>query len=256
MAPLPRLLLAAAALTVAACEPDKRMGVLTGVITDGPDVESATIDGARVRTFNKSGKQLDDVTSNGDGAFQAATPWGGTFFIEVDDGDVPTAFSAIAQYGSVEGGPGDLWARSQGELDGLRATYDQCPTVDDAGGVIEGEVRVYLPVNELDDLPEITTAVVTATGADGTVYDACYLNDLTQSEPDLPWTGETGRFAIFGVKPGIVDIDIDYWVPNSTGEIDTSNTDTLVETPTLPIRMPENGASPHYPLWANAPAEG
>lgn len=241
-------------VTVAACSSERRVGVLTGIVTSGPEASSETIEGARVRTFGMQGKLLDDVVTNQDGSFQADVPYGGTFFIEVDSGDVPTAFSALSQYGSVEGGHGDLWTRTSGQVEGIRSVYGGCGSASDEGGIIEGEVQVYLAVNETDELPLITTATVRATAEDGTVHEACYLNNLGETEDALFWTGNTGRFAIFGVPPGLYDVEVEYWIPDYEGEIDTGNSDQRIETPRLPIRMPEGGVSVHYPLWASAPA--
>ena len=241
---------------VVACTPEPQEGVLTGIVTTGPEASAQTVEGAGVRTFGMDGNQLDDVVTAEDGSFQATVPYGGTFFIEIDGGEIPTAFSAVSQYGAVEGGHGDLWFRTGGQVEAIRSVYSACATAAEDGGIIEGEVQVYLAVNEAEDLPLITTATVQATAEDGTVYEACYLNNLGETEDALFWTGNTGRFAIFGVPAGLYDLEVEYWIPDYEGDIDTGNSDQRIETPRLPIRMPEGGVSVHYPLWASAPAAG
>ncbi len=230
-------------LVLAACAPEPRDGVLTGIVTRGPGTDAPREAGATVRTFDNTDTEMDAVQTAQDGSFQATIPWTGGFFVELDaEGAVPTSFSAVAYSGAVEGGPGDTWTRTATALDSLRAEFAGCASADLDGAIVEGEIRVLLPVDDLDETPLVKTATVTVEDADGVAHAACYLDDQGGSAPDATVTGDTGRFAVFGLPPGVALVQMVLTVE-----------ETEFTNPTLPVRLPEGGAAPLYPLWAELP---
>lgn len=243
-----------AALALSACAPEARDGVLTGIVTVDAEADSDPVPSARVRIFDASDARRDDVTTDEDGRFEAAIPWAGGFFVQIEhDAAVPTTFSVVSTSGAVEGGVGDLWLRTDEQLDQLRTSFSECPAVDQPGAIVEGQVKVYLPVAQVDDLPAITTARVTLTDPAGAEHTACYLDGLSQSAPDATVTGSTGRFAFFGLPAGVGVLHVEYFIDESliddTGDVQ----DALIQGGELPIRLVEGGVSPLYPFWAAAP---
>ncbi len=245
-------LMAAAALS--ACAPEARDGVLTGIVTVDDADDADPVAAARVRTFDASAARLDDVSTDQDGRFEAAIPWAGGFFVQIEHAAaVPTCFSVVSTSGAVEGGVGDLWLRTAEQVESLRATFSTCPTAGEAGAIVEGQVKVYLPVSQVDDLPAITTARVTLTDPDGVEHTACYLDGRSQSDPDATVTGGTGRFAFFGLPAGVGLLHVEYFIDESY-VTDTGDTEgALIPGGDLPIWMVEGGVSPLYPFWAAAP---
>lgn len=247
-----RPLLALALAT--ACAPAPRDGVLSGVVTVDDTSDSDPVAGARVRTFGPGNSAIDDVETNADGRFEAAVPWAGGFFVQLDHASaVPTTFSIVSVSGAVEGGPGDLWLRTASQVDEMRATFAGCPSVDQPGAIVEGEVRVYLPVEQVDELPTVTTAIVTLEDPTGAEHTACYLDGRSTSDPDAEVTGSTGRFAFFGLPEGVGVLTVRYWIDESYMDDTGDVSDALIEGGSLPVRLVEGGVSPHYPFWALPP---
>jgi len=163
-------------------------------------------------------------------------------FSDEADGYVPTAFTGLAGSSDVQAPEGTLFVRSKDALAQLKAEFAACPQVDDAGAVVEGEVRVYLPVDEPDQLPTVADASVVVYDIDDTAFPACYLDDKGGSLPDGSQTGETGRFAVFGVPPGPVSVEVTWAF---TEEVDL--------TSWYIVRAPEGGVAPMYPAWVEGP---
>lgn len=236
-----------------ACAPAPRDGVLSGVVTATSAADSDPVARARVRTFDAANAAMDDVKTDEDGRFEAAVPWAGGFFVQLDhDSAASTTFSILSVSGAVEGGPGDLWLRTPAEVEALRETFSTCPTVDAPGAIVEGEVRVYLPVEQVEDLPTITTGVVTLVDPTGKSHTACYLDGRSNSDPDAEVTGGTGRFAFFGLPEGVGVLQVSYWI-DEEAMADTGGAAGLIDGGTLPVRLVEGGVSPHYPFWALPP---
>jgi hypothetical protein len=123
------------------------------------------------------------------------------------------------------------------DLDAVRATFDGCDGAAGPGGVIEGEARLYIPGNDADTLPLVTTATVTVFDATGNEHAACYLDDDGTFDAGATVTGETGRFAVFGLDEGPVVVDIVY---------DTGETEPEVAYWRW---VSDGGVVPMHPAW-------
>jgi hypothetical protein len=200
-------------LLLLACTVDDTVQIaVSGRLFDGPEADALVVAGATVAALDANGEEVDRATSSSLGEFSVQVPGWDTFHLHLGaEGFATTAFSGNAGGVDVTADDGVLWLRSEDELAALRATHAACPSAQDEGGVVEGLMRLYIPDQEdPDTLPVVTTGHVSAWTADGVEYPACYLDDEGASSADADETGETGRFAVFGVPSGPISVSLSY----------------------------------------------
>jgi len=222
-------------------QPDPAM---RGRILDGPDAAASAIENGTVRIREQFGEEFATTTSSIDGDFEVTIPANQMFFMEVSgDGFIPTTFTGLAGTEDLEVADGELWARSAEDLSQLAETFSECPDAMDEGAVVEGEVRLYLGTsNDYEELPIVTTATVSAIDAEGLTWDACYLDDDGASTSKASATGETGRFALFGLPAGFTTIEIQYDYGGTSDEVVAHY-----------FYLPEEGTAPMYPALTLLP---
>lgn len=235
---------AAALLSLVACRGPLTTVELRGRVVDGPDADAPIVGGAQVRVRDADGAETSRTTAAGDGTFAVEIPATDLFRVELRaGGHVPTTFTGYSLAGDVEAPDGTLFVRPTAFLDALRAAFGNCASAGADGAVIEGELRLFLPVGEdTDELPLVNTGVVTATDSAGVVHTPCYLDDGGISLAAGTVTGDTGRFAFFGLAPGGATFSSTYTLND-------------VEYPgeTYDLHLPEGGIAPLYPAWVDAP---
>jgi hypothetical protein len=224
-------------LTFLACNPLPETVAMSGVVWDAPYLEGAPVAGAALQVFDEYGEVWGEAESTADGAFQVDVPAGVPFFTTVSgDGRVPTAFSGTAGISDFIAPEGFPWVADAAWMDALRVDFAACPTVNELGAVVAGQVA-------LDGSYEvILTASARVYAADGSELAACYLDDDGESTADATVTGATGRFAVFGVPPGEIVVDVRYDVGLSE----------------QPVKLfwffaPEGGLVPMYPTLMDLP---
>jgi len=239
------------ALLFAACTLEPSDTVMIGAVysahTDGVPVANATVE-----TRNEMGEPLAIATTDNDGMFEVQLPSTQMFFVTVSGDDyVPTSYAGIAGTDALLLNEGELWLRSETKLDNIRQEFSDCDGFDTAGGVIEGEVRLLVVLqDDLESLPLVTTALLVAYDSNGIAHSACYLpededpgGDTKETEEsNAQVTGSTGRFAFFGVPAGPTDIDIQY---DFGGSEPVSSWHY--------VYVPEEGTVPMYPALVNLP---
>ena len=211
---------------------------LTGRILAEPDADAAPLAGATLELRDNELAAIDEVETDDDGGFSLQLPAGYPFYLSIGgDGLVATSFSGYAGFEDYTVDDGVLWAQDDAGLTALRAEFADCATVDDPGGVVEGQVRLYIEGQEVEDLPTITTGEVLVYESDGTEHTACYLPDEEDPSAEQLWTGSTGRYAVFGIPEGPTTIAAWYSIQE----------DELSESAYYYAWMPEEGAVPLYP---------
>lgn len=229
-------------LTLLACNPDAGRVMISGRVFDGPDDGDAALSGATIASRDVNGNAVDETTADSDGAFEVGVEPSQAFHIVISaDGTLATSFTGIAASDNLEVEDHLLWARDTQDAADLREEFVGCAP--EGGGLIEGLVRLYLPVEESsEELPIVTTATVRVEDGNGEIHDACYLDDQGISDPSAEYTGQTGRFALTGIPAGRVTIEVDY-APSEQ-----------VASSTISIGyLPEDGTIPMYPAWATLP---
>lgn len=233
-------------LLALACAPKTNENiVVTGTLLDQDDENGAPVSGASVRSINLYTEVVDGAQTDGQGAFSLQAPAIDTFFISsAAEGHVPTSVVVQAGTDDVAAPDGSVWIRRSEDHAAAMAPFAGCPGADQPGGVIEGEVRVYLgeTVESGDSHPLVTTARAYAEGADGALRAACTLNDEGIYDGASDETGQTGRFAIFGLAEGIAALQISYMIE-----------DTLQVDQVHSVYVRADGVAPMYPAWVPLP---
>lgn len=223
------------------CNPLPDTVVMTGVVGDTPYGGGGVVGGASVEILDDAHASLDTQTADAAGAFSVDVPAGVPFFVVVSaEGHVPTGFSGTAGLYDFVAPEGYPWAASEAWLAQLRADFAACPTVGAAGAVVAGEVRGNNPGAAYTDMILVPSATARVFGADQAEYVACYLDDDGVSVADAIETGDTGRFAIFGVPAGPIVVDVRYTDPGGN-----------VPVQLFQFHAPEAGFVPLYPALVN-----
>ena len=215
-----------------------------GTVFASPDGEVPLAD-ATVILRDVRGKIYDRGRTDADGDFEVAAPPASDIVAEVQaDGYASSAFAGVTGEEPVFKVPdGTLYAVDEDEVVDWETQFAGCPGIGQ-GGAILGEIRVRELTEPGTDIHAIVTAGSTTVEMDdGTVLDACYLDDEGLGlEEGREVTGETGRFAIFGVPEGFGTMTVRYaYTPN-----------TVVEERTV-VFVPEGGVSPWFPAWVSLP---
>ncbi len=214
---------------------------LSGQVLTGLDSTSGAAD---VQVFIRDGNTDDysETVTDEDGIFAVAAPANSVLHIELDGAEfVPTAFSALTGSSNVQIPVGSLWLRTPLDDEQLYATFDNCPEVDIAGGIIEGEVHFNVVQQSTESNLVAEEATVVVYEANGTTHNVCYLDDDGDSDADALQVGATGRFAAFGVPSGPITVGFTY-------EIDTLKIENFGY-----VFLPEEGVGPFYPALIDLP---
>jgi len=223
------------------CAQPKEKVKMRGQILDGKDQLVGAPDVA-IEVRDGRTKRYSSATSDADGMFTAEVPANSVVHLILDGGAyVPTAFSAIVGSDDVTIPVGDLWMRTPGDIDALRDTFENCPTVDEPGGIVEGEVN-YNVINAHSEQRLIAEdAVVTVYDKNGNTSTTCYLDNDGESSTDVAVVGASGRFAAFGLQSGPTTIGFEVPIEG----IDTENFAF--------VWLPEEGVGPFYPALIEFP---
>ena len=222
--------------------------LLSGRVVDAPTETAQPIADASLASFDINNLQIGSATSNEAGEFAIDLESGQAFFLTVEaEGHTSTAFSGLAGLSSWSLEEGDVWMPLPEELTALREEFSGCSRAAMDGAIVAGTVRIYIPGNEAEDLPLVTTATATAWTPEGASISGCYLDDDGASFEDGELSGQTGRFAIFGINPGPISIELSYDVPDESG--------TVVATYSTwkYLILPEEGYGPLDPAYVELP---
>ena len=226
---------------MACAEPTKSEVEMTGLILSGLD---ATTGAADVDLIVRDGNTDDysQTTTDDDGRFTVKVPASSVMHLEIDgSGYVPTAFSATSGAANFEVPVGALWLRSELEIETLKDTFDNCPSVDLPGGVVEGEVH-FNAVHDTSESHLIAEeATVIVYEADGSTHTVCYLDTDGESLAEGDEVGATGRFAAFGIPAGPITVGFTSYLGEQSQESFGY------------VLLPDNGVGPFYPALIQFP---
>ena len=222
------------------------VAVRTTIGSDRDEDPEGVVAGAEIDVYDGSTQEFSHATADGDGAVTLELPFGGASFLILHaDGHVPTSFSLAPFYEDSSLPDAVLWMRSESALTALEDEFGpSCPNIETADGVLlEGEVRLFIDGQDLDDLPLVTTASVTAYDGDGVAYPGCYLDDAGKPSASATTTGQTGRFAVFGAEAGTLLLELNFEVGKD------------IEEPTngYYVVAEAGGTAPYYPALVFSP---
>lgn len=231
----------AALLLLAACSSGEV--TIYGTLYESADADADALADGTIQIREDDGQAYGSAAhTDALGEFSALAPGGATIFAEIggrDDG-VTASFTGTTGVGEtleVNVDEHVLYAFSQEDLDVWRDLMDGCPGAGEGGAVL-GEVRMS-ELSQGGEHPLVTTAWVEVEAANGEVWEGCYLDDEgTGWDPDAEWTGETGRFAVFGVPEGAYTLTVRYAI-----------SDDYHAASWTPLWVPEDGVAPRFPAW-------
>jgi hypothetical protein len=185
---------------------------LTGTLLDAPSAEASTVGSATISILDLDLLTVASASTDADGAFSVMVPASATFFLHAEaEGHTTTSHTGFSGFTDIAANDGDLWVRPTDELDTIRAEFAGCEGADGEGAIVEGVVRLWIPGdNPLDSLPLVTTATVTVVEANGVTHMACYLDADGVFDGTATATGDTGRFALFGLSSGGITVEVSY----------------------------------------------
>ncbi len=208
-----------------------------------------------ITIFDKEGVEYASTTTDLLGSFHTVGPASETIFATVDGADLATSsFTGVtgaANSGALvvrldEHQDSPLYGVPMTDVQALHADFDGCPGADTEGGIVFGDVRVIGIVDPVTDQePLVTTAQALLVGENEVELSACYLDDAGGGyDPAALVTGDTGRFAIFGVPPGAWKLTVSY----------SAFVNTTVET-SYDLFMPDAAVAvvPREPVWVEFP---
>ena len=224
---------------VAACYPLPDKVVLSGVVLDAPYGDGEPLPDAQVVVRDATLEVCGETSTNDDGLFSLDVAAGQDMYVQVGaEGYSTHLFAGSSGFFDLDFNDGTLWSRPQADAEAIVADFGDCAAGGE-GGVIEGEVRLYMGGIPAQDLIVVETATVTAYDWNGDALPTCYLDEDGQPAPDGEMTNATGRFGIFDVPAGPITIEATYYI---------DGTDEVGQYWYYRVLMVEGAVAPFYPL--------
>lgn len=231
----------ACVLPLAACA-DKVEIEVAGRLFDGPN-SGVVVPGATVDALDASGQSVASAVTDNQGAFAVGLPEGTTFFLLFSKTDwVTTSFTGYSGLQDLRSQDGALYIRPQAVHDDIASDFEGCVRSGGTGGSVDGVLRLNVgeSYEEADNAPILTSGFAWADTADGETVVACYLPDDAGEAGTV--TGESGRFALLDLAPGVAKLHLAY----EEGQIADHSDE-------YPVYVPEGGVVPLNPAWATLP---
>jgi hypothetical protein len=217
---------------------------LTGNVFESHDLLSGPLEDGELAIVDFDGKPLATAETDANGAFEAVVPAGIAVFVEVTaEGFAVTAFPGVIGLDpEQEVEAHALYGVSDAERADWLGRFTGCPGADDDRAMVIGEMRIYgLQDPYTGESPTIGTGTVAVAQGEDVKASGCYLDeDGALYDPEAEVTGASGAFGVFGVGPGLHDLQIE-------GEVSTD----LSTTQAYPLWVPDrpNVVSPWFPAW-------
>lgn len=164
------------------------------------------VGGAHVALYDETFALVSETDADADGVFFVEAPERAIIHLVVSgDGLAPAAFPG--ESGDAPGFEvpnGQIFAVTEAQLAQQRADFAGCDGAETGDGVVFGTTYLAVPAADVTDAGPVDSAFAYVEDMEQTQkIDACYLDDLGVAvAPDAELTGDTGRFAIFGVVDG------------------------------------------------------
>ena len=178
------------------CLPDPQAYLHSTLLND----QGVGLDQADITIYDMEETIFSQTQSDTVGQFSVALPPLQTFFVVIQHKDFMTqSYTGVAGSGDTEMDSGFFNMESYSTFLERAQLYHNCELL---GGYIEGEVRVAIPQQEVEDLPIVTTAKAVAFNTDLISTPACYMHE----DPTIAQTGEAGRYLVPNLREGLHEI--------------------------------------------------
>jgi hypothetical protein len=237
-----------ALLPLTACDLEVSEVMLSGVVLDQPYFEGSPVEGVEVTALDGDLVEYSSATTDAVGRVEIPVAAAQDMFLELrGDGIAATLFAGEAGVFDLALSDGELFTMPASTAADLAAEFGACAG-DGTGGVIEGEVRIWMPGEEFSDVSLVGNAWVAAYDEQNTEYLPCYLDENGEPAPeDQSLTNATGRFAIFGVPAGAYILEVAYRPGGTEDDTDESDLDAYYWY--YKVHMVDDGVAPFHPAW-------
>lgn len=221
--------------------------VVTGRVYEDLDAFGFPLAGGTIRLVDDAGEQIDEATTGPRGGFKLHSKPSVPLLAEVEAPDFArTSFTGVAGSETMRVADGQLYAVELRKVEAWRTLFAGCPGVGEPGAMVYGDVRLYNVTDEDGVSPTVGLAWAAIEAADGTRFEACYLNELGDAwDPEATRTGATGRFAIFGVPSGLHTLEVG---ADATSELSY----TTLWTTWVPAG--DDAVVPRFPVYIELPS--
>jgi hypothetical protein len=239
--------------TLAACSAFPSTILMSGTVYDAPYDDGQGAGGITVATRDGSLDAFSETVTDASGAFELEVASQQDIYMALSGGGkAPTLFAGEVGAYDMDVAPGALFVRPAAWAADLATEFGTCAkdalAAEGAGtGVIEGEVRMYMSGVSAPDAAILGNAWATAYQGDGTAWEACYLDDGGDADPEAKVTGALGRFAIFGVPADAIVLLVSYGDREAAEADDTGA--GMWYSWVYAVLMTDGGVAPFYPAW-------
>ncbi len=213
-----------AVLVATACSPDDVL--LRGRVFEHRGLEAEPLAGAEVTLWLPSSgeESLDRALTSRSGDFEFEVPPSEVIALGIrsDAGVVAMFHGTSPLSGEKDIEDNVLFPVRLAELEAERERFAGCPGAKTGGAVVFGEVRLFELVDPntgrspLAPNGRVDVEALNEQGAPVQTWEACYLDPEGEEYDDTAdFTGGSGRFAVFGVEPGLHRLNVrNQFVPN------------------------------------------
>lgn len=186
-----------------------RLVEVSGVVSDAHSGKSHPVPQAEVFSHDWTTELIDQDTSGPEGFFSVMATRGAPLYLHLQaEGYVDTMIWGSTGQEDFKVDRGVVWLQTLEAAAEVETLFAGCPGIGE-GATIEGELRANVYGYDVVDgeWPLVATGRIELYTEAGDTLSACYLDDEGLGyDPSAEETGQTGRFAFFGVPEGRVQI--------------------------------------------------
>ncbi len=222
--------------------------IVSGIVLDEPYFEGQPVAGVEATSLDAMLEPYSTVTSDANGLVSLPVAAAQDMFIELrGPGYAPTLFAGEAGIFDLPLSDGELYMASDTRAAELTAEFGDCAS-DATGGIIEGEVRVWMAGEQTSDVSLVGNAWVMVYGTDNEEFTPCFLDAEGDPAPESQTlTNSTGRFAFFGLPPDSYVLEVAFRPGGTPDDPPDSELDAYYWY--YKAHMVEDGIAPFHPAW-------
>jgi hypothetical protein len=227
-------------LTLLGCS--ETVVTLQGTVYQSVDPVAPPLAQAELLVVDVEGVRLAEAVTDDDGKFELSVVGGDTVFVEITaEGYAVSTFPGVVGIQPVQVvEDGALYGVSEEVRAQVLAEFAGCPGTGEDQAIVLGELRLDMVDAVTGGSPTINTGIAEVLKSGQSEWLGCYLGEAGVYDPEATWTGETGRFLVGGVEPGLYDLAVSAQIVEG-----------VWTEASYPLWIPDRPhvVSPWYPAW-------